>query len=542
MEIPAMTVSMPRFFLAGLFGTVALAGSAAAQLSFSDQSAAAGANVIGSHSLATDPIGGDIPMPDMVAGIGAGDFDNDGYTDFFFPSGGLRRDRLMINNGDGTFTNKAGQYGVADGHIGSGCSVADFDGDGWLDIFVASHGPTIAPGPGHHRLYHNENGTHFTEVAQQAGVNVTSPELADGFGSTWGDYDLDGDLDLHVTSWRGFMGPPSYGNRLFRNEGNGTFTDVTQQAGVEVEFVYGFSPSFVDMNDDRYPELLLVADFLSSRYFVNNGDGTLTDMTVPAGVGMDKNGMGSAVGDLNGDGLFDWYVTSIYAISEGQLDRDGNKLYINQGGHEYIEMAEELRLDDGGWGWGAAIVDLDHDADVDIIEVNGWRDPGMVYVNENAYVWINKSPATLRFEQQAIALGFTHTGQGRGLIPVDYDRDGDEDFLITSNREPVTLMRNDLLHGPDTNWAIFQLDTSANPGLAPNGWGTRVNVTLDGKTQARIMNGGCHYMGTDLWEIHVGLGPATEIDRVECVWTDGTITTFTDLPVNQIHVLAGPSN
>lgn len=364
-----------------------LAGApVASQLSFSDQSVSAGANVIHSHSFASEAFVGDEAYREMVAGFGVGDFDNNGYCDFFFASGGLRRDRLLMNNGDSSFTNKAAEYGVAGGHLGSACSVANFDGDGWLDLFLASHGSTFNPGPGSHLLFHNEGGTHFTEVAVQAGVNHAAL-VSDGFGSCWGDYDLDGDLDLFLTSWLIAPVPPSMGNRLFRNEGNGTFSDVTQAAGVELSVLAGFSPTFADMNGDRYPELLVVADFTTARYFANNGDGTFTDRTVSSGTGLESNGMGSAIGDVNGDGLIDWYTSSIYELPEGNPQRDGNELYINLGDQIFNELAASSRVDDGGWG--SALVDLDHDTDLDIIEVNGWRDDDATFTDEPAYVWLN---------------------------------------------------------------------------------------------------------------------------------------------------------
>lgn len=146
----------------------------------------------------------------------------------------------------------------------------------------------------------------------------------------------------------------------------------------------------------------------------------------------------------------------------------------------------------------------------------------------------------MRFVEQASPLGFVHTGQGRGLVPLDYDRDGDRDFLISANRESVTLLRNDLVHAATTAWIVVQLDTSANPNLAPNSWGARVEVNAGGKLQAALMNGGCHYMSSDAWELHFGLGSATAVDSIEVSWPDASLTVLGDLPINQIHVISAP--
>ena len=195
----------------------------------------------------------------MIGGGAVGDFNNDGWQDVLFITSGAAPDRLFINDGDGTFTDRAAEWGVADLHLGLCAAVGDYDGDGWLDAYVISMGdPGTAPQVGRNRLYRNNRDQTFTDVAADVGLATISADVADGLGAAWGDYDLDGDLDLCVACWIGV------GSRLYRNDG-GLFTDVSVEAGVFDPAVRGFSPRFVDMDGDRYPELLLAADFQTSR-------------------------------------------------------------------------------------------------------------------------------------------------------------------------------------------------------------------------------------------------------------------------------------
>jgi len=325
----------------------------ASDLKFSDQTLASGVDSVHlpSYWMLISPV----IMPSMIAGGAIGDFNNDGNQDIFVPTGGENPDQLWINNGDGTFTDRASAWGIAYEHMGVGTAVGDYNNDGWLDIFVTSFGPATGQlRPGAHLLYRNNGNGSFTDVAVVAGVNRSSATAADGFGAAFGDFDLDGDLDLVVLSWR----PATDGNRLYRNDGDGTFTDVTDDAGLAglIE-CRAFSPRFADMDGDRYPELLIAADFGTSRYLVNNTDGTFTDFTAGSGTGVDGNGMGATIADFNGDGLFDWYVTSIYTPNPLLgIPGTGNMLYMNKGNHVYSESSALTGVKDGGWGWGTVAV------------------------------------------------------------------------------------------------------------------------------------------------------------------------------------------
>lgn len=493
-------------------------------LSFSNQTTAAGIEVTHATALGRKDDGSM-----MMVGAAAGDFNNDGWVDLFAIGGGLQPDALFINQGDGTFRDVAEPAGLAELHVGSGAAVADYNGDGWLDIYVTSFGPLGFMGPGENRLYRNNGNLTFTNVAVEGGVNQTSPEMEDGMGASFGDYDLDGDLDLFVAGWR----RESQGNRLFRNNGDGSFTDVTDAAGIVDDGIRGFSPCFADMDGDHFPELLLVADFGTSRYFVNNGDGAFVQHTQQSQVGKEWSGMGSTVGDFNNDGRLDWYATAIYD-AEPSGRGDGNKLYYNQGNQNFAEKAQAAGVDDGGWGWGAIAVDLNHDGWLDLVETNGWEDL-KPYKDELSKLWLSNGNGT--FREVAQAVGFEHVLDGRGLLNFDYDNDGDQDIVVTAVNQDLQLYRNDL-SGANTNWLRVWLDTSAAPGLAPNGIGSQVSVRVGNQTYYRHILACPHYLTQSELSAHFGLRAAPVVDELRIEWADGTVTTMNDVAVNQTITVA----
>lgn len=472
-------------------------------------------------------------QPNYTAGGAVGDFNNDGWQDLYVVQG-HGRDLLFINNGDGTFTDDGMAWGLPT-HRGKGAAAGDFNNDGWMDVFLTSAGPTTSSAaPGHHKLLRNNGDGTFTDIAMSAGVNFSSIGVEDGFCATFGDYDLDGDLDLCIS---GFADNNS-GTKLFRNNGDETFTDVSADlnlgdVGVELK---AFAPRFIDMNGDRFPELLMSCDFgTRSRYFLNNGNGAFTDMTDPANVGDDENGMGQSVGDYNNDGLMDWYVTSIYFPS---INWTGNKLYINQGNNVFNEVSAAAGVDDGGYGWAALSVDFNHDGWVDIAETNGDSGNfGTSFFEEQSYLWLNNGDGT--FTENAVAQGFSHFGKGRGMVNFDIDNDGDQDVVIFANHEPLTVYRNLLIdtEGAATNWLRVFLDTSSSDDLAPNGYGAMVFVTAtiggESMTLLRAITPGDSFESSSEYSAHFGLSDATTIDEIRVEWPNGMVTTHTNVPVNQ---------
>ncbi len=477
-----------------------------------------------------------IPGPQdwMPAGIAVGDYDNDGLPDIFWASGGTEPDRLFMNNGNGTFTNEAAAWGIAVRHAACGACAGDYNDDGWIDIYVTSFGNSSnnQGEVGKNRLYRNNGDGTFTEVAASAGVAFTAQTFSSGYGCTFGDYDLDGDLDLCATAWYA----PAVGNRLFRNNGDGTFTNVTDTAVVFPSVTWGFQSRFADMDNDGWPELLVSADFHTSRYYHNKGDGSFEDLTLSSGTGLDQNGMGQCVGDFNHDGWLDWYVTSIFLDVPQPQSGEGNKLYMNQGGNSFAETSKMAGVDDGGWGWGTVAVDLDNDTWLDLVEVNG-RPLNAEHSGEQEYVWRSNGDGT--FTEEALQCGLTFKAEGKSCSYLDYDRDGRMDIAITFNADQNRLYRNETL--ASGNWLHLTFNTQNNPRIAPHGMGSRITATVGEQFYVAYVDGGPNFLGTSEICAHFGLGPARSIDTLTIEWPRGYTTVLHDVSVNQHLVIQSPS-
>jgi hypothetical protein len=529
--------SISRYSIAGAFlaclgsGILAPTASAVPPV-FVDVTASVGIDHLQSASSGQEP---------MTGGAAAGDFDGDGLIDLFFTriDG---PDVLYRNTGSG-FEDVSAAAGFTQTLPTNGAAAGDVDNDGDLDLYVTASG--------HHRyfLYINNGAGQFTEQANQRGAAVSSLQFINrrGQGVALGDYDRDGYLDI-LTSDHSRPTATS-GSRLLRNLGAanpGHFVDVTHAAGIDVyrqplalpDTAYRFQPQFSDIDLDGHTDIIFSADSRTSQLFWNNGDGTFTDDTVPAGVGTDKSGMGSALADYDGDGDLDWFITAIYDTHFIGA-QPGNRLYRNNGDRTFSDVTTAAGVRNTGpgfsWGWGTTFLDYDNDADFDLAATDGFVSG---YVGDRTTLWRNNGNST--FTDVSIDSGVTDTGQGRGLLRLDYDSDGDLDVLVVNYAAAPILYRND--GGNDSNW--LRVETQ---GTVSNrdGIGALIKVvpdlTLPDEFQIWEIHSGSSYLTQDEMTAHFGLGDfAGPVDLLEVRWPSGIVQQFAGVPINTLLVAREP--
>jgi len=501
------------------------------------------------------------------SGVGLIDFDNDGWLDIYLVNGstydamsGKRAPphaALFHNNHDGTFTDVAAKAGVTNDRWGFGVAIGDFDNDGWADIFVCNFGKN--------RLYRNNHDGTFTDVAEKAGVTLGN--WSDG--ATWGDYDGDGRLDLFVSGYvhydlnhqpesdnggvsfafcqlhgfpvmcgpRGLPGEPDH---LFHNNGDGTFTDVSAKAGVsDPGAYYGFTATFVDINNDGRLDLLVANDSNPNYLYLNRGDGTFEDRSYVSGFALNNDGreiasMGLAVGDYLNNGLVDLLVTD--------FSDDYKTLYHNDGEASFTEVGSEAgiaRIPVPFVGWGDAFLDFDNDGWKDIMMINGHVYPQVDEHNwgttfaQRPLLFRNLKNGKFEYVPPVRGSGLATLTSGRGAAFGDLFNDGKIDAVISPIDGPPVLLRN---VNPDRHHWV-ELKLVGGPKSPRDAVGATVYLTANGMRQREDVMSGGSFISSNDQRPHFGLGDATDAGTAEINWPSGARETVKLPGVDRIFTI-----
>ena len=502
------------------------------------------------------------------SGVGLLDYNNDGWLDIYLVNGSTYdamsgkatppHAALFRNNHDGTFTNVAAQAGVENNRWGFGVAIGDYDNDGWPDIYVTNFGKN--------RLYRNNHDGTFTDVAEKAGVALGNWSA----GATWGDYDGDGRLDLFVPGYVHYDigNPPLPGTRavsysfcqyrgistmcgprglegehdhLFHNNGDGTFSDVSNKAGVsDANGYYGFSAVFADLNNDGKLDLAVTDDSTPNYLYINKGNGTFEDDSYASGFALNADGreaanMGLAVADYDNDGWLD--------LSTTDFSDDYKLLFHNDGDANFTDVSYQVGIAEATipfLGWGNGFIDYDNDGWKDLMMINGH-----VYPQVDKYDWgttfaerplLFHNVGGRKFElvPAVDGTGLADVVAGRGAAFGDLFNNGKTDVVINVIDGHPVLLR-DVSH--DTNhWVELRL--LGGPKSPRDAVGATVYLTADGMRQRGDVLSGGSYMSSNDQRVHFGLGKATKVDQVEIHWPDGAIEKLQLTSVDRIFTIA----
>ena len=467
----------------------------------------------------------------FAAGLATGDVDDDGDVDLYVVGGNTRPNALYLNNGNGTFTNVAENTGVDVIHWGSGPAFGDIDSDGDLDLFVGS----VENDPIY--IFENRLGDadgNFVDITADTGISLHAKNTV---SATISDYDRDGWVDLFLTHWGEVRFELSDTETVWRNEGSGLFSNASNSSNISTSILdlsadWSYTANLFDIDNDDDHDLLLASDFNTSQVLKNYA-GKNFYRTTNRQVIKDQAGMGAAVGDYDNDGDFDWFVTSIYDLPLGG-NWIGNRLYENDGAGEFTDITLLAKVEAGNWGWGACTQDFDNDGRLDIFHVNGWFElPKYRQVSSKFFLNLGDSS----FQSVAPQIGIDDTEQGRALACFDADRDGDVDIIVVNvSKRHIVYYRND-----SENLGNSLTIKLRGAGLNTYGVGAKVKVSTNSGTQLRQLGGSNNYASHNPYEVHFGLGSATEADiRVEWPDRDQSVTELTAVEVNQILTISQP--
>jgi len=530
----------------GQGGRPAPAGDA---VRFADAAASAG--------LGVRHVNGASPERHLPEIMGSGalffDFDNDGWLDLFLVDGGSlvdesvaarARHRLFRNRGDGTFADVTAASHIVHTQYGMGACAADIDNDGWIDLYVTNYGPNV--------LYRNNHDGTFTDVTRRAGVG----DARWGASCAFADFDRDGRIDLFVVNYvdarvdanpfcgdtaahlRVYCHPLNFkplASVVYRNNGDGTFTDVSAQWGVAARRGNGLGVVAGDYDDDGWPDVFVANDTTPNFLYHNEGGRRFSERALLSGVavaadGRPRAGMGTDLGDYDGDGRLDLFVTN--------HELEMHTLFRNLGGGLFADMTVPSGVGAATLpfvGFGAAFVDVDNDGDLDLAVANGhvMNDSGHFRPGskEAQRKLLFRNDGGGRFTEVSARAGPGFAGEqvGRTLIAGDIDNDGDIDLLVTNNGGTVDLLRNET--GSHGNAVLVRLVGSRSNR---SGIGARVRAVSGGITEVREVKAGSSYLGQNDLRVHVGLGRRTRIDRLEVRWPAGATEAVENVAANQI--------
>jgi enediyne biosynthesis protein E4 len=499
---------------------------------------------------------------DMGSGAAWGDFDNDGDQDLYLCNiaGPLTfseqqiasspaTNKLYRNDGNGKFTDITAASGVGYRGLSMGAAWADYDNDGYPDLFLSNYGTNV--------LYHNERNGTFRDVTGSARIRGNH-----GFwtGASWADYDLDGDLDLYVCGYVQYrfkpedlkesqqynrsvpftLNPSSYEperNLLYRNNGDGTFTEVAEKAGVTNPQGRSLSAAWCDFNNDGLPDLYVANDISDNAMYMNLGNGHFRDVSESAWVADYRGAMGLAIGDWNNDGDMDIFITHWLAQENAFYDN----LLISPASvpkkefTHFTDLADRVGLGQIALdyiGWGTSFFDYDNDGKRDLLVVNGStfqdeKDKRHLLPMRNLLFW-NQGETTGFFEVGGVSGAiFNRLAVGRGAAFADYDGDGDMDAIIVNHSGQAVLLRNE--GGNRKNWLRVKVHGTKNHF----GVGSRVEIIAGNHKQIDVIGAQPSYLSQNEMVAHFGLGAEKRADRVRVLFPGGKKVELADIKANQ---------
>jgi hypothetical protein len=538
-----MRPTLPRVSVAAAAGLALGAGLVAATsqaVSFEDVAERAGLQWVNVHGDATK----DYIVDTNGNGAAWLDYDGDRDLDLLLVSGSTRerledggsRLAVLYRNEGARFEDVTPASGLDTRGWGMGACVADYDNDGDRDVYVTALGAN--------HLFANDGDGTFTDVTTAAGVG----DARWGMNCAFGDYDLDGDVDLYVANhvvfdesaipsrtesvcshegldvYCGPRGLSGQADVLYRNDGDGSFTDVTEAAGIDDRDYYGFGVLFSDLDADGWPDIFVANDSVPNLWFHNDGDGTFSEEGLGRGIALSNEGreqaaMGAAVGDYDGDGDLDLFVTN--------FAEDYNTLYDNGGAGLFADVSHRTGLGTASWwqlGWGTGFFDADNDARLDLFVANGHVYPDVRDLNRGGtygqrnQIFRNVGDGRFVDVSDDAGPGLAAARTSRGAAFGDNDNDGGVDELVVNLNDRPALLEN--VAPPGHHWLTLRLR-----GVASNrdGIGARVWVTAGGRTQIREVRSGGSYLSHNDLRVHVGLGTAEGADGIRVQWPAGTV-------------------